>query len=164
MPRFFSATLPSPFGEIAVAVNAEGALAAIVFTDCEALESHLGPDVLLTSDAERTAAVCGELRAYFASQLQIFTVPLAPILGTPFQRRVWTALQHIPCGETWSYARLAQEAGSAARAVGAANAANPIAIIVPCHRVIGADGSLTGYSGGLERKRRLLAHEGVLFA
>ncbi len=103
-----------------------------------------------------------ELEAYFAGRRQRFEVPVDPE-GTPFQREVWAALTTIPFGTTWSYARLARAVGrpAAVRAVGAANGANPIALIIPCHRVIGADGSLTGYGGGLPRKRWLLAHEGV---
>jgi methylated-DNA-[protein]-cysteine S-methyltransferase len=103
-----------------------------------------------------------ELDAYFAGRRQRFQVPLAPE-GTPFQRQVWAALTTIPFGATWSYAKLARTVGrpAAVRAVGAANGRNPIALFVPCHRVIGADGSLTGYGGGLPRKRWLLAHEGV---
>jgi methylated-DNA-[protein]-cysteine S-methyltransferase len=87
-------------------------------------------------------------------------VPLAP-RGTPFQLAVWQALRAIPCGETISYGELAARLGSAARAVGAANGANPLPIIVPCHRVIGADGSLTGFGGGLPIKRALLELEGA---
>jgi methylated-DNA-[protein]-cysteine S-methyltransferase len=98
-----------------------------------------------------------ELEAYFAGQLQQFTVPVV-LSGTPFQQRVWTALQTIPYGETTSYGALAAHIGSPAamRAVGLANGANPVAIVVPCHRVIGANGSLTGFGGGLPIKRALL--------
>ena len=102
-----------------------------------------------------------ELDAYFAGELRRFEMAVAPE-GTPFRRRVWAALARIPYGETWSYGELARRAGlgrGAVRAVGAANGANPIAIVLPCHRVIGADGSLVGYGGGLDRKARLLAHE-----
>ena len=99
-----------------------------------------------------------QLQEYFAGTRKVFDLPLAP-QGTAFQKRVWEALQSIPYGQTRSYAWLAQQVGSVARAVGAANGANPIAIVIPCHRVIGADGSLTGYAGGLHRKRRLLALE-----
>ena len=103
-----------------------------------------------------------ELDAYFAGRLETFTVPLAPN-GTEFQRRVWSALRDIPFGTTISYAGLARRVSNAAavRAVGAANGRNPIPIIVPCHRVIGSDGSLTGFGGGIPRKRWLLEHEGV---
>lgn len=101
-----------------------------------------------------------ELDAYFAGQLQGFTVPIEPA-GTPFQRRAWSALLQIPFGETRTYAQQAASVGkpSATRAVGAANGKNPICIIVPCHRVIGSNGSLTGYAGGIEAKRVLLALE-----
>jgi methylated-DNA-[protein]-cysteine S-methyltransferase len=103
------------------------------------------------------AAVIAQLREYFAGRRITFDVPLV-LVGTQFERRVWTALQEIPYGETVSYGELARRIGqpSAARAVGLANARNPISVIVPCHRVIGANGTLTGYGGGLERKRALL--------
>ncbi|WP_229852628.1 methylated-DNA--[protein]-cysteine S-methyltransferase [Streptomyces albospinus] len=106
------------------------------------------------------AAAITQLRAYFRGELTTFDLPLA-LHGTPFQRRVWAALRTIPYGETVSYGRLAERLGvpTAARAVGLANGRNPVGIIVPCHRVVGADGSLTGYGGGLDRKRRLLAFE-----
>jgi methylated-DNA-[protein]-cysteine S-methyltransferase len=104
----------------------------------------------------------GQLGAYFAGRLRGFDLPLAPN-GTDFQRRVWSALREIPFGTTISYAELARRVSNAAavRAVGAANGRNPIPIIVPCHRVIGTNGSLTGFGGGLHRKQWLLRHEGV---
>ena len=103
---------------------------------------------------------CRQLDAYFAGRLHCFSLPLAP-RGTPFQLQVWQALQQIPWSERCSYGDIATAIGNpnAVRAVGAANGRNPIAIIIPCHRVIGADGRLTGYAGGLERKRWLLNHE-----
>ncbi|MFI9050826.1 methylated-DNA--[protein]-cysteine S-methyltransferase [Streptomyces sp. NPDC053427] len=106
------------------------------------------------------AATIAQLRAYFRGELTTFDLPLA-LRGTPFQRRVWAALCTIPYGETVSYGRLAEQLGvpTAARAVGLANGRNPVGIIVPCHRVVGANGSLTGYGGGLDRKRRLLDFE-----
>jgi len=122
-------------------------------------------------DEERWADRCGtdslidearrQLVAYFAGGLRAFDLPLAPN-GTDFQRRVWSALQEIPFGTTISYAELARRVSNAAavRAVGAANGRNPIPIIVPCHRVIGSSGSLTGFGGGLQRKQWLLRHEG----
>lgn len=108
------------------------------------------------------AAACAQLERYFAGELTTFALPLAA-RGTPFQERVWAALRGIAFGQTVSYAELAQRAGvpAAARAVGGANARNPLPVVVPCHRVIGADGSLTGFGGGVERKRWLLSHEGV---
>ena len=101
-----------------------------------------------------------QLDAYWAGDLFDFDLPLAAG-GTPFQQRVWAALRTIPYGKTASYGDIARKIGSptASRAVGAANGRNPIAIVVPCHRVIGANGTLTGYAGGLDMKRQLLAHE-----
>jgi methylated-DNA-[protein]-cysteine S-methyltransferase len=100
------------------------------------------------------------LERYFAGELAVFDLPLAPA-GTAFQRRVWRAMGAIPYGETWSYGALARQVGSAPRAVGQACARNPIAIVIPCHRVVGADRRLTGYSGGggVATKARLLALE-----
>lgn len=104
-----------------------------------------------------------ELREYFAGRRRRFTVPLRPV-GTPFQRAVWRAIARVRFGETLTYAELAKRAGhpGSARAAGAATGRNPLGIVVPCHRIVGADGSLTGYAGGLARKRALLALEGAL--
>jgi methylated-DNA-[protein]-cysteine S-methyltransferase len=106
-------------------------------------------------------ALGDQLREYFSGQRKIFDFPLAP-KGTPFQLAVWNALLQIPYGDTVTYAELARRIGkpSAVRAVGAANGANPIPVIIPCHRVIGSNGTLTGYGGGIERKQWLLALEG----
>lgn len=107
-------------------------------------------------------AARAQLSAYFAGELREFFLPLAPN-GTEFQTRVWDLLRAIPYGETRSYGQLARELGSpgASRAVGLANGANRLAIVIPCHRVVGSDGSLTGFAYGIERKRRLLAVEGI---
>jgi methylated-DNA-[protein]-cysteine S-methyltransferase len=124
----------------------------------EANEAGLGTDA---DPAEAAfAAPIRQLREYFAGQRTEFDLPLA-LDGTPFQRRVWAALVQIPYGQTISYGELAQEIGqpTAARAVGLANGRNPVSIIVPCHRVVGATGDLTGYGGGLARKQYLLAFE-----
>ncbi len=104
--------------------------------------------------------VIRQLKAYFVGELKLFDVPLS-LAGTEFQLQVWNALRKIPYGETISYAKLAREIGNpkAVRAVGLANGQNPIPIIIPCHRVIGSDGSLTGFDGGLPNKRKLLALE-----
>lgn len=106
-----------------------------------------------------------QLDAYFAGRLQQFDLPLAPN-GTAFQQQVWRALQTIPFGQTRSYAQIAASVGRAraARAVGAANGKNPLPVVIPCHRVIGSDGSLTGFAGGLALKSFLLRHEGAPFA
>jgi methylated-DNA-[protein]-cysteine S-methyltransferase len=119
---------------------------------------HIAPEWQRSST--RLREVRAQLAAYFAGKLLTFDLPLAP-RGTEFQRSVWGELLHIPYGDTASYIELARRLGnpSAMRAVGAANGANPIAIIVPCHRVIGANGALVGYGGGLPAKRWLLGHE-----
>lgn len=108
-------------------------------------------------EAEPFKAAANQLDAYFAGQLTRFDLPLAP-RGSEFQQRVWAALLEIPYGETESYGRLAERIGSpnAARAVGLANGKNPISIVIPCHRVVGSGGNLTGYGGGLDRKKQLL--------
>jgi len=124
-------------------------------------QRHL-PDTTTFGPRDDTAApdVKAQLTAYFAGDLKEFDLPLA-LLGTDFQRRVWQELRTIPYGETTSYGELAERLGrpTAARAVGLANGKNPISIIVPCHRVVGSTGSLTGYGGGLPRKRYLLDFE-----
>ena len=108
--------------------------------------------------------VADALRRYFAGDLAALDAVPAELNGTPFQKTVWQALRRIPPGTTISYGELARRIGqpTSVRAVGAANGANPVAVIVPCHRVIGSNGTLTGYGGGLDRKRWLLAHEGVV--
>ena len=111
-------------------------------------------------DADRAEDAARQLREYFAGERVTFDLPLAPH-GSEFQRRVWEILLEIPAGETRSYGWVAQRLGrpTASRAVGAANGQNPLVIVVPCHRVVGANGTLTGYGGGLDRKRWLLEHE-----
>ncbi len=121
------------------------------------------PDPLWQRDDPALAAARSQLEAYFAGELLSFELPLAP-RGTPFQLAVLAALAAIPFGATRSYGDIARCLGrpTASRAVGAANGRNPLAIVLPCHRVVGSDGSLTGYAGGLDAKRWLLRHEGVL--
>ncbi len=116
---------------------------------------------LVLRDADQESAAKRALLAYFAGRLDALAELRVATSGSVFQNQVWTALRQIPIGKTWSYSALAKQIGrpAAVRAVGLANGSNPIAIVVPCHRVIGADASLTGYGGGLERKRWLLAHE-----
>ncbi|WNI15884.1 methylated-DNA--[protein]-cysteine S-methyltransferase [Actinacidiphila sp. ITFR-21] len=157
------ALVDSPCGPLTL-VARDGALAGLYMTDhrhrppLESFGARVEPDGL-----PALAEVSEQLSAYFAGGLTRFDLPLAAV-GTPFQRRVWSALNDIPYGETVSYGRLAASLGQpgASRAVGLANGKNPISIIVPCHRVVGANGSLTGYGGGLERKRWLLGLEGGL--
>jgi methylated-DNA-[protein]-cysteine S-methyltransferase len=116
-----------------------------------------------TRDPAPFAEARDQLDGYFAGRRTAFTVPLH-LVGTPFQVAVWSALLDVPYGSTLSYGELADQLGrpSASRAVGAANGRNPISVIVPCHRIVGADGSLTGYGWGVERKAWLLRHEGAL--
>jgi methylated-DNA-[protein]-cysteine S-methyltransferase len=120
-------------------------------------DDELGEPEPRGRNAEPFRAAAEQFDAYFAGELTTFVLPLAP-RGSEFQFRVWTALREIPYGRTESYGDLAQRIGSpgAARAVGLANGMNPIGIVIPCHRVVGSNGSLTGYGGGLDRKRRLL--------
>jgi methylated-DNA-[protein]-cysteine S-methyltransferase len=143
----------SPIGPLTL-VAADGQLAGLY------MEQHrYAPDPVSfgSRDAATLSAVAAQLAEYFAGERREFDLPVV-FEGTPFQQTVWRALQEIPCGETVSYGELAERIGrpTASRAVGLANGHNPISIIVPCHRVVGSNGSLTGYGGGIERKRYLL--------
>jgi len=158
--------LDTPIGRLAVVADEQGRLRALGWTEeHDRMERQLRAAAQVAELVLATAADPGglttALRAYFAGELAAIDAIPAETGGTEFQRTVWRALRTIPCGTTWSYGQLARKIGkpAAVRAVGLANGANPIAIVVPCHRVIGADGSLTGYGGGLDRKRWLLAHE-----
>jgi methylated-DNA-[protein]-cysteine S-methyltransferase len=155
-------TFDTCFGPFSVATDAAGAVLATAFGDTAALRRRLGPADLAV-DPSRTRAARDQVLAYCAGDRRHFTLPLAAH-GTAFQQRVWAGLSTIPCGETRSYRQLAVELGRprASRAVGRANATNPICLVVPCHRVIGSDGSLTGFAFGETLKRRLLEHERAL--
>jgi methylated-DNA-[protein]-cysteine S-methyltransferase len=144
-------TLTTPIGELLLTADDDGALTAVDLPNRHRDTAGLERDDELLAGARR------QLTEYFAGERTTFDLPLRPH-GAPFQLRVWEALLRIPYGETASYGELARELGhpTAARAVGAANGRNPLAIVVPCHRVIGSDGTLTGYAGGLECKRALL--------
>jgi methylated-DNA-[protein]-cysteine S-methyltransferase len=141
-------TIDTPLGELLLAGDGR-ALTAVHMEGSPRPGWRRDPDALREPEEQ--------LQAYFAGELREFDLPLAPH-GTSFQREVWSALREIPYGSTISYAELAAAVGrpDAARAVGAANGRNPIAVVIPCHRVIGASGALTGYGGGLGRKRLLL--------
>jgi methylated-DNA-[protein]-cysteine S-methyltransferase len=145
----------SPIGPLLVAGDGDG-LRFLLFERGRKREAR--PD--WEPDRGTLKEPIGQLKAYFAGKLRTFDFPLAP-QGTPFQQQVWRALRDIPYGETTSYGELARRIGNpnAVRAVGLANGSNPIAIIIPCHRVIGSNGSLTGYGGGLPIKKALLALE-----
>ncbi|MDB5968884.1 MAG: ogt 4 [Hydrocarboniphaga sp.] len=152
---WFHSTMESPIGELTLLADETGLTGVHM-----EYRRHPPAEQAWRSDELRFRVAKDQLAAYFTGELREFDLPLAPV-GTPFQRKVWDALMQIPYGETISYGELARRLGDvkASRAVGLANGKNPIAIIVPCHRVIGASGDLTGYGGGLERKRWLLDHE-----
>ena len=154
----FYTIFESPVGPLLL--MSDGASLTGLHTDNDKHRPAIQADWVRDDSAVPFARTIAQLRAYFDGGLTGFDLPLAP-QGTAFQMTVWRELRNIPFGETISYAELARRIGrpTASRAVGHSNARNPISIIVPCHRVIGADKSLTGYAGGLERKRMLLAHE-----
>jgi methylated-DNA-[protein]-cysteine S-methyltransferase len=163
MKELFLDEVPSPIGVI-LTVFHQDALCALDYTEYEArmrklLERRFG-EVKLTARRD-SSGVRGCLEAYFAGEIGVLDDIEVDCQGTGFQTRVWSALRTIAPGQTASYGEIAARLGcpSAARAVGLANSLNPVAIVVPCHRVVGAKGKLTGYAGGLDRKRWLLDHE-----
>jgi len=181
IPQFAVDHLPTPIGDLYLVADDEGNLRATFWTDRESelrafLARHYAPGSPRTglrpwggsvpvelAPARNPHGLTARLAAYFSGNLHtIDTIPTRTA-GTLFQQSVWRALRDIPSGTTISYSELARRIGrpEAIRAVGTANGANPIGVVVPCHRVIGANGTLTGYGGGIERKRWLLAHEGV---
>ncbi|EGU45900.1 MULTISPECIES: methylated-DNA--[protein]-cysteine S-methyltransferase [Vibrio] len=148
----------SPLGTVTLQANEQGLLGVWFETHTTKPE-----DLGIQEDSFPIfQSVKEQLERYFAGDAVQFDVPIAA-KGTPFQQSVWHALTTIPYGETWSYAQLADAIGNpkAVRAVGLANGKNPVSVIVPCHRVIGKNGKLTGYAGGIERKQRLLTIEGI---
>jgi methylated-DNA-[protein]-cysteine S-methyltransferase len=147
--------LDTPAGELVVFGTAE-AVTAVHFADGRDCPPRDG--LRRAPDGSPAARAAAQLAAYFAGELTGFDLPLAPG-GTPFQRRVWDAVAAIPYGTTSTYGALARALGTSPRAVGLANGRNPLSIVVPCHRLLGSTGALTGYGGGLERKRFLLALE-----
>ena len=164
---YYITTVESPCGPLLCVVDEAGAVVRIEFSGKEGRDSPKMTERLrdrgieVVEDPGRTAEVRRQLEEYFAGRRREFDLTLAP-RGTPFELAVWEELKKIPFGETRSYGEIAATLGrpGSARAVGRANGANPIPIVVPCHRVIGADGSLTGFGGGLEAKSRLLEIEG----
>ena len=159
-----SAAVTTPIGTLCLATSSDARLVAMGFEEqwthlLVRLEARFGRVTLAhTSGTDRLAA---RVRDYFEGDVHAIESIEVDLGGSTFQRRVWSALQTIPVGSTRSYSSIAREIGSpgAVRAVGAANALNPVSIVVPCHRVIGRDGTLHGYAGGIERKRWLLEHE-----
>jgi methylated-DNA-[protein]-cysteine S-methyltransferase len=152
---YYSGSFTTPIGLVSVVVDSEGAVKRF----------HFGPldEPGFYPDHVAIAPIRAQVEAYFAGERKDFDLPLSPD-GTQFQRDVWDGLLTIPFGQVLSYGELAARVGRAGafRAVGAANGANPIALIIPCHRVIGRDRSLTGFGGGIPIKAALLAHEGVI--
>jgi methylated-DNA-[protein]-cysteine S-methyltransferase len=156
----------TPIGRM-ILIAAEGVLLVLEFeADDDRVEREIAARFRAheTREAKNPFGLSDKVRAYFAGDLHAIEGIKTDGGGTRFQRQVWAQLKRIPLGETLSYGELARRIGNpnAMRAVGLANGRNPIAVVVPCHRVIGADGSLTGYGGGIDRKRWLLRHEGAL--
>jgi methylated-DNA-[protein]-cysteine S-methyltransferase len=154
----------TPIGELVIVADSDGRLRATEWTEYASLprlERQYGARIVL-EPTKNPGGLTRAIDAYFAGDLTAIDRLPVEAAGTPFQRGVWSALRTIACGTTISYAELARRIGrpSAVRAVGLANGSNPVSIVVPCHRVIGSNGTLTGYGGGLERKRWLLTHEG----
>ena len=167
--RLFLDRTDTPIGRLMVVADGEGRLRAVEWTDDDVRVRHLlrlryGEHGFTLEPKRNPGGLTTAISAYFHGDLRIIEALPVASAGTPFQRAVWTALRDIPCGTTLPYSDLARriDRPSAVRAVGIANGANPVAVVVPCHRVVGKDGALTGYGGGIERKRWLLAHEGVL--
>lgn len=157
----FRSTLETPMGSVQLAVNGAGALVEILLPNRSPKATSSKP--LATAANEGLRAALRQLSEYFARQRRVFDLSLEPE-GSPFEQQVWRKLLSIPYGVTTSYGAIAQELGltNGARAVGSANGSNPIPIVIPCHRVIGSDGQLTGYGGGLPLKRALLEFEGAI--
>ena len=164
--QLFAHRIDTPIGDLLIVADEDGHLRATEWTDLEGrmqrlLRRHYGAEGFRINTGPAANALTDALHRYFAGELDAIDALPVQTGGTSFQRGVWRALRRIPCGSTISYATLAERIRrpTAIRAVGLANGSNPVSIVVPCHRVIGADGSLTGYGGGLDRKRWLLAHE-----
>lgn len=156
----------TPIGAMMIAGDQEGHLRVSVFAEDEGiihryLRLQYGDRLFTLKPAKNPHGLSEAITRYFVGDLEAIDRIRVETGGTPFQSGVWQALRSIPCGTTTSYGQLAKQIGhpAAVRAVGAANGANPVAVVLPCHRVIGANGSLTGYGGGIERKRWLLDHE-----
>lgn len=169
MQTFFIDRLSSPAGELVLIADEKGAMRALDWSDhyerlMRLLERHYRTEGFLLQDQGNPSGLTEIMQRYFAGELAVIESVPVMTAGTEFQRSVWQQLRKIPCGETITYSELAKRIGraSACRAVGSANGANPISIVIPCHRVIGAQGEMSGYAGGVERKKWLLAHEGFL--
>jgi methylated-DNA-[protein]-cysteine S-methyltransferase len=182
-----SETIDTPLGELEIITDPQGQLRALEWADfhhrlLQLLVRHYGPDQSSTFSASSSAKsnakpgfslhqesveqnIKQRISDYFAGDLAAIDALPVATAGTEFQRTVWKMLRTIPCGQIMTYGQMAAQLGNpgASRAVGLANGSNPISVVVPCHRVIGSNGTLTGYAGGVERKKWLLVHEGYLF-
>lgn len=156
----------TPIGGMVVIADNDGNLRAVDWTDHEErmrrfLRLHYGENGFRLEPVKNPYGLVDAISRYFSGELSVLDTLPVETAGTTFQRAVWKELRAIPCGTTTTYAKLAQQIGrpTAVRAVGLANGSNPVGVVVPCHRVIGTNGSLTGYGGGIDRKRWLLEHE-----
>jgi methylated-DNA-[protein]-cysteine S-methyltransferase len=163
---FLADRIKTPIGDLDIVADEDGRLRAVEWAEQadrmhHSLRLQYGKDGYALKTARNPAGLSAAMRAYFDGELSAIDRLKVATAGTDFQKSVWKALRGIACGETITYAILAERIGrpTAVRAVGTANGANPISVVVPCHRVIGTNGTLTGYGGGIERKRWLLAHE-----
>jgi methylated-DNA-[protein]-cysteine S-methyltransferase len=164
--KFLTDRFDTPIGEMIIVADHDGNLRAVEWTDHEerlqkSLRLHYGRNGFKLEPSHNPSGLSDVMKRYFEGELSAITELPVRTAGTPFQREVWRALREIPHGTTVSYGKLAKQIGrpNAVRAVGLANGSNPIGVVVPCHRLIGSNGSLTGYGGGIERKRWLLEHE-----
>ncbi|CAI1609892.1 methylated-DNA--[protein]-cysteine S-methyltransferase [Serratia proteamaculans] len=169
MQTFFIDRMATPVGELVLIADEQDRLRAIDWTEHEVrlmklLNTHYRADRFQLVDKSNPGGLTDAMQRYFSGELDVIDQLPVMTAGTEFQRSVWQQLRQIPCGEIITYGELAKRIGrpTASRAVGMANGSNPISIVVPCHRVIGSQGALTGYAGGVQRKQWLLKHEGYL--
>lgn len=169
MLKLLEDTIATPLGPLLIVCDEQFQLRAVEWEEysdrmVQLLNIHYRPDGYERTQAHNPGGLSDKILDYFAGNLGIIDSLPTVTAGTPFQREVWQTLRSIPCGQVMHYGQMAEQLGrpGAARAVGAANGSNPISIVVPCHRVIGRNGTLTGYAGGVQRKEWLLRHEGYL--
>lgn len=169
MQTFFIDRMATPVGELVLIADEQDRLRAIDWTEHEVrlmklMNTHYRADRFQLQEKPNPGGLTDIMQRYFAGELTVIDSLPVMTAGTEFQRNVWQQLRQIPCGEIITYGELAKRIGrpTASRAVGMANGSNPISIVVPCHRVIGSQGALTGYAGGVQRKQWLLKHEGYL--
>lgn len=169
MQTFFIDRMRTPIGELVLIGDTQGRMRALDWTDHEErlmklLNSHYRAERFTLQQQANPGGLSEIMQRYFAGELAVINSVPVMTAGTEFQRSIWQQLRQIPCGEIITYGELAKRIGrpTASRAVGMANGSNPISIVVPCHRVIGSQGALTGYAGGVQRKQWLLKHEGFL--